>query len=78
MAMTDKTKISVYLDDGRVFDYEVASPMKGREHASAIIKTGYRHSEGDDLEWYPPHRIEKVKVVRACESTAYKDSTRAT
>jgi hypothetical protein len=74
------TKISVYLDDGRVFDYEAADPMKGREHASAIIKTGYRHTpkECEDLEWYPPHRIVKVKVAGGGESTGYKDTTRAT
>ena len=71
-------KVSVYLDDGRVFEYEVASPMKGREHAHAIIAGGYRHSEGEDLEWYPPHRILKVKVVGGCESSAYRDTTRAT
>lgn len=72
------TTIAVYMDDGRVFEYETADPLKGREHAHAIITTGYRHSEGDDLEWYPPHRITKVKVVGACESTAYRDTTRAT
>lgn len=72
------TKISVYLDDGRVFEYEAADSMKGREHAAAIIAGGYRHSDGDDLEWYPPHRITKVKVLGACESSAYKDMTRAT
>ena len=74
----EKTKVSVYLDDGRVFDYEVANSFKGREHASAVIKTGYRHSDGDDLEWYPPHRIEKVKVIGGCESTQYRDKARAT
>lgn len=72
------TKVSVYLDDGRVFDYDVKSVSKGREHASAIIKTGYRHSEEEDLEWYPPHRIEKVRVEGGCESSLYKDKTRAT
>lgn len=72
------TKISVYTDDGRVFEYETADPMKAREHAAKIVATGYRHSEGDDLEWYPPHRIDKVKVAGACEGTKYRDTTRAT
>lgn len=72
------TQVSVYLDDGRVFDYEVADPMNGREHASAIIKAGYRHSQGIDLEWYPPHRILKVKVIGGSESSKYKDTVRAT
>jgi hypothetical protein len=76
--MTDTMKLSVYLDDGRVFEYMVADEGKGREHASAIIASGYRHSAGNDLEWYPPHRIVKVKVEGACESTQYRDTVRAT
>lgn len=74
------TKVSVYMDDARVFEYEVASAEKGREHAAAIIATGYRHTpkEGDDLEWYPPHRIQKIKVSGAGESTNYRDTVRAT
>jgi len=52
--------------------------MKGRAHAAAIIGGGYRHTEGADHEWYPPHRIVKVKVIGACESTQYRDTTRAT
>lgn len=72
--------VSVYLDCGVVHEYDVADAMKGREHAAAILKSGYRHTpEGsDDLEWYPPHRIEKVKVTRAGESSQYRDRTRAT
>jgi len=76
--MTKLTKISVYIDNGCVFEYEVANPIKGREHAAAIVKTGYRHTEGNDLEWYPPHRIDKIKIEGACESTAYRDRARAT
>lgn len=58
-------KVSVYLDSGIVFEYDVDSAAKGREHASAIIKTGYRHTlqDSEDLEWFPPHRIDKVKVT---------------
>ena len=74
--------VEVYLDDGRVFAYPVSDPMKGREHAAAIIKTGYRSTPmtGNDyntLEWYPPHRIVKIKVIGGGESN-YKDSVRAT
>ena len=61
MAKSDKRTISVYLDDGRVFEYEVANELKVREHTSAIIATGYRHNDGDEFEHYPPHRISKVK-----------------
>ena len=73
-------KISIYLDDGRVFEYNVSSPEKGREHASAIVNTGYRHTskDSDDLEWYPPHRIVKVKVAGGGESSLYRDTTRTT
>lgn len=72
-------KVSVYLDFGVVREYEVDTPEKGREHADAIVKTGYRATaEGsEDLEWYPPHRIVKVKVSGAGESN-YKDKPRAT
>ena len=76
--MSKSVLVSVYMDSGVVFEYNVADPMKGREHAAAIIKGGYRHSDGDDLEYFPPHRIEKVKVTGACESDHYKDTKRAT
>ncbi len=58
------TKISIYLDDDQVFTHEVDNRTRGRKHASAIIKRGYRSTlkEGNDLEWYPPHRIVKVRV----------------
>ena len=58
---TEKFKIEVYLDNGVVFYYEVASVVKVREHISAIVKTGYRHNDGVIFEHYPPHRIDKVK-----------------
>ena len=74
------TTISVYVDTGVVYDYDVATPAKGREHAHSIVMTGYRHTpqDSDDLEWFPPHRIVKVKVSGAGETTAYKDTARAT
>ena len=53
--------IRVYLDDGRIFKYEVESVEKVREHASAIISGVYRHNDGKIFEHYPPHRILKVK-----------------
>lgn len=54
-------EIKVYMDDGRVFSYEVESQDKVREHADAIVKTGYRHNDGNMFEHYPPHRISKIK-----------------
>lgn len=74
------TKVSIYLDSSVVYEYEVADAMKGREHAAAIIATGYRHTPTDtkDLEWFPPHRVLKVKVEGAGESSSYRDESRAT
>lgn len=64
-------QIEVYLDDGRVFCYEVPSAEKVREHASAIISGGYRHNDGETFEHYPSHRILKVKSKNI--PTRYKD-----
>ena len=69
-------KISVYLDDGRVFEYEVETAEKVREHAAAIITGGYRHCDGKIFEHYPPHRILKVKSSGI--DTMYPDTVRGT
>lgn len=75
-------EIQVYIDDGRVFKYNVSNESKAREHSSAIVATGYRHNpenpEGEDyFEHYPPHRIMKVKVVGKLD-TAYHDTVSGT
>ena len=67
------TKISTYLDDGRVFEYQVDSPEKAREHSHAIIMTGYRHTADGVME----HCISKVKCVGGVE-TSYPDKVRGT
>lgn len=67
--------VSVYVDDGRVFEY-LCAPEKGREHAGAIVATGYRSVRSGVLEWYPPHRITKVKVTG--QDTSYTDTVRGT
>ena len=70
-------KLQIYLDDGRVFSYDLESHEKIREHATAIIKGGYRHNDGAVFEHYPPHRILKVK----CEGeipTRYQDDVTGT
>jgi hypothetical protein len=69
-------KVQVYLDDGRVFEYEVSSAEKVREHAAAIIKGGYRHNDGKVFEHYPPHRLLKVKSENI--DTLHQDITRGT
>ena len=75
----DNIKISVYMNFGSVYTYYV-HPDKAREHVSAIIQTGYRHTPkgSDDLEWFPPHRILKVVVENGGKNTNYKQDVRAT
>jgi hypothetical protein len=68
--------ISVYLDDGRVFEYDVSSSSSVREHAAAIVKDGYRHCVNGLFEHYPPHRILKVKSTGI--ETSYPDRVRGT
>lgn len=72
----NKFRIKIYLDDGRVFEYDVDSHDKVREHASAIIATGYRHNDGEIFEHYPPHRILKVKSSNI--PTKYVDTVSGT
>lgn len=69
--------VQVYLDNGIVYEYDVNSPEKVREHADAIIKTGYRHNDGAVFEHYGPHRILKVKCSQPIP-TNYPDRVRGT
>jgi predicted SnoaL-like aldol condensation-catalyzing enzyme len=77
LGVVNKFTIQVYLDDGRIFEYEVDSPDKAREHASAIINTGYRHNDGVIFEHYPPHRINKIKCPQIIP-TKYPDRVSGT
>jgi hypothetical protein len=76
--------ISVYLDDGRVYTYEVTSMASAREHSAAIVAGGYRSVQEDQpnvLTHYPPHRIVKVKVTGkngASIPTSYYDRASGT
>lgn len=75
----EKFKISVYLDDGRVFSYCVPTADKAREHSAAIVAGGYRHNSGKGLfEHYPAHRILKVKVTGGVIPTNYPDEVEGT
>lgn len=69
--------IQVYLDDGRVFEYDIAAdPAKAREHITAIGTRGYQHNNGTgSMEFYPAHRILKVKASGAIPTT-YPDRVR--
>lgn len=72
--------IKVYLDNGNVFEYEVPSAAKAREHSDAIIKGGYRSCDNDKgvLEHYPPHRISKVKCEGKGMKTKFPDKVEGT
>lgn len=66
------------MDDGRVFAYDVEDEGKVREHSFAIIKDGYRRHTGNGVwEYYPPHRISKVKSHELPVSV-HTDSIRGT
>ncbi|MDO8504344.1 MAG: hypothetical protein Q7S36_00625 [Candidatus Liptonbacteria bacterium] len=77
--MKGKLFVQTYLDDGRVFSYEVPNASKAREHAAAIVSGGYRHNDGKgEFEHYPPHRILKVKVGPGIVPTKYPDEVSGT
>lgn len=66
-----KATVNVYLRNagGAKFSYDIEEPtkealtVKAREHIGQIQMGGYRHCDGTILEWFPPHWIDKVKVV---------------
>lgn len=71
-----KVTVQVYLDNGLVFEYDVKNQASAREHADAIVRTGYRSVQDGTFTAYPPHRILKVKFEGA--STSYPDRVRGT
>jgi hypothetical protein len=60
-----KITIRVYIDNGVVYEYDVTGSVSAREHADAIVRTGYRHNRGTlaGMTVYPPHRIAKVRIL---------------
>ena len=54
------TTINIYLQDGRVFTYEVEDSVKAREHAHRIINYGWRNATNGIMEYYPVHQVLKV------------------
>lgn len=78
-----KLTIATYLDDGRVYEYEVEDESNSMcqamasEHAASIVRGGYRRCDGKGLTHYPPHRILKVKVLGDI-GTSYHDRVRGT
>lgn len=71
-------KIAVYIDNGNVFEYDVDSPEKAREHASAIAATGYRRVSAGVFEHFPQHRVLKIKATGEGIQTSYPDTHRGT
>ncbi len=53
-------EISVYMQDGRIFVYEVSNSTKAREHAHRIINYGWRNWEEGRECYYPVHQVLKV------------------
>lgn len=78
--MSDEGRtVEVYIDDGRVYEYEVADVAKAREHSVAIIKDGFRCNDGEgEYEHFPPHRISKVKIAGGVVPTNYPAKARGT
>ena len=71
--------VMVYLDNGTVYEYDVADQQAAREHSDAIVKGGYRHTDNEKgvMQQYPPHRIDKVKCTGGM-TTSYPDRVRGT
>lgn len=75
--MSEKYTLSIYLDTGVVFEYDVLTKESVREHASAIVMGGYcRVSPEGRFEHYGPHRI--LKVTSTGMDTMYPDRVRST
>lgn len=61
---TPNYEIFVYIEGGTTFCYPVKNMKSAREHASEIVRTGYRRTEESGfMTHYPPHSVIKVKVV---------------
>jgi ATP:corrinoid adenosyltransferase len=54
------SEVNVYMQDGRVFKYNVVDVAKAREHAHRIITTGWRNVQTGVMEYYPVHQVLKV------------------
>jgi len=75
-------EVHVYLRNsgGAKFVYTISAvtigalTVKAREHLGQIAAGGYRHNSGmGEMEWFPPHWIDKVKIVGDI-TTGYPDT----
>lgn len=57
-------EITVYLRDGRIYQYDVVDAIKARREAHRIINYGWRNVEGEHpdkvMVYYPSHQVLKV------------------
>jgi len=58
--MSDKVELKVYMQDGRVFKYNVEDAIKAREHAHRIVNYGWRNVVNGVMEYSPVHQVLKV------------------
>ncbi len=75
--MNNLFEIKVYIDNGLIYCYDVASVESAREHSAAIVSTGQRHVGSGSFTHYPPYRILKVKVLGDIQ-TNYPDRVEGT
>lgn len=69
--------INVYMQDGRVFSYDVDDVAKAREHCHRIINYGWRNTEGDMMCYYPVHQVLKATFnMKNKDTLAEKYSTK--
>lgn len=74
MATVGEFTITVCLDDGRMYSYDVYGALKAREHSASIVATGYQHNDGKgDFVYYPPHRVAEVRVSGGSIPAYYPD-----
>jgi hypothetical protein len=66
--------VNVYMQDGRVFTYQVSDAIKAREHAHRIVNYGWRNAINGVMEYYPVHQVLKVTWPASADymSSKYK------
>lgn len=57
-----KFKVTVHIEDGRAYIKEFETEDEAREYAGNIKTKGLEWFDGKWMDFYPLHRIEKVRV----------------
>ena len=78
-AITPKegVRVNVYMQDGRMFSYEVANGVKAREHAHRIVTLGWRNVVDGVMEYYPVHQVLKVAFADPKDEMSNKYEARS-